>query len=168
MNKGVFRYPVVACLCADNEGGLDIITYAGQNMFLSTESVTSRIGTFDVTFSYPTFELDKDYYLVLAYQIPNGLMPLGKNQIKVRFADMSGVENVTSDGAMTVNRSGDTATVYAPAGIKSVEAFDLTGCRVDTACEMNDGSAKVRVPATGIIVLRAIDNGGNVKTFKLN
>lgn len=168
--SGKFAYPVMACLCKPvGDDQFDILTTAGQNIFMSTNGTDPRTAQFAATCSYPFMESDAQYYIIMAYYGIAGLVPV--NIIPLKYSDPNaGISSIVSDSGFTVvaDRNAGTVTVTAPASLTSVEAYDLTGRRADAGIDCDGNRAVVYLATSGVAIIRAVDADGNVKVTKIN
>lgn len=94
LTSGVFAYPMEVCLCQAGEGGsLDILTSAGQTYYLTTAGQTFD---FNVNINYPILQANQNYFLVMAYDISEGLLPLSSTSA-IRWDGVTGIDDVTVD-----------------------------------------------------------------------
>ncbi|MDE6338353.1 MAG: hypothetical protein K2K97_01020, partial [Muribaculaceae bacterium] len=106
--------------------------------------------------------------LILTYQGPSGLVPLGST-MRVKFKNLSGVEDITADSeiGLVYDRCSAEASITSPTEIRSVEAYDITGRRTDTATSLNGNNAFLKLKGSGIGFIKVVNVAGEVKLFKI-
>ncbi|MDE5607544.1 MAG: C10 family peptidase [Muribaculaceae bacterium] len=165
--SGYFAYNVHACLCEQTAGDqVGILETASMPVFLDD---TNRKASFEVTISYPAVTPGKTYYVLLAYVAPGGLVQM-TGVLPLKFADKpSGIDEVEAAADITcvTDRADHTVTLTSGAGIASVEAYDITGRRVDRTVALDGTTATLRLGSSGMTIIRVRDNAGRLKTFKV-
>lgn len=164
---GYFAYNVVACFCepADNSQ-VAILETVSNPVFLSSDS---RTAMFDGTICYPAVSREKIYYITLVYSSTGGLVQLS-GLLPVRFTEKSGVYVLDSkdEFKLSTDKAAGTITVSAANEISSIEAYDISGRRVDHNLTNNGDSATIHVNSTGLIIVNVRDIEGNQKVFKIS
>lgn len=129
--------------------------------------------TVPYTLNMPTLTLGNLYYLGVFYITDDNAASLISNLTGIYITDAAGVEEVSAN-------SGDIKFVYdkltgslnvlgGENGIDNVEAYYSNGIKVPLNVQKNGEAAFVSLQdaTNGIIIVTAIDNGGNRKTIKI-
>lgn len=169
LQEGYFRYPVVACLCTPAGGGqVEIVTTATQNVFLEAENGNAVSTDLKFHLSYPVFESNCKYYILLAYSGPTGLAVIS-DMLPVSFPNHSGLDEVeeSSSDSIFIDHNDSKAVIISSSGIKEVMAYDAAGCRLLPDAVIEAGKATVKLPRDGVAIIRVVRTDGTVKTFRL-
>lgn len=162
LNSGYFSYPVMACLCIETDEGLFIETYSGGNCFLD-KGVTT---TFNTVMSYPALTPDVNHKLIMAYEVPNGLLPIPSTTTSELRINSAGVEDVVADDAtLSVSYDKATATVSGASAAGDVEltVYNVNGAVI--AAGVN--TLSLEQLSSCIAIVKAVDADGNTRTLKI-
>ncbi len=168
ITKGYFNYPVVACLSEPaSNNQVMIVCTANQNVYMSADDPDAKTAQIHINMSYPVAIPKAQYYMVLTYQGPSGLVTL--TSVPVRFEDISGIGSVEADSAngFSFDRNTSTATVTSEATISSVEVYDISGRQADASVENNGNRATVKIDGKGMFIITVKDADGKQETYKV-
>lgn len=170
ITRGLFNYPVTLLLAVPyNSEQVEIVNSVSQDIYMSPDSPETKTAKYDLTMSYPTADPEQQYYLVLAYQGPSGLVTL-TGMTPVKFADISGIGMVEADNNFSVvfDRNAGEICVSASENIAGLDIFDITGRKADRKIIIDGARATAAVSGSGIFLVTVRDASGNRKTFKVN
>lgn len=165
LDEGYFGYPVVACLCVPyNSDQVEILLTGEQNIFMTQPGEETDV---DITLSYPSYDPDATYFLVMAYAGKSGLTTL-PGAFSFRIEDLSGVAINPADEGLTLRIDSATGDIVAtsPAGIASLQAFDLSGMPVSVSLSSEGNSVALHPLCEGPVIVLATDNAGATKSLK--
>lgn len=164
--RGYFGYTVVACLCEPYDNSqVAILETAANPVFLTSEN---KSVTFDGTICYPAVKAGNIYYITLAYSAPGGLAQIS-DLIPVKFSGKSGVTDIDEESGISfvTDKATRTVTVTSANGIASVEAYDISGRRMDQDITLDGNIATIHLNNSGIVIVTVRDNASNQKAFKV-
>lgn len=144
MNKGLFAYPVYACIAQpgqDDTGEIALVNYGGHPMFFDEVNVPQ---TFTTTLSYPALTPGQNHQIFMAFAYGSSLGQIGPDSTYLRLG-ASGVEDVAADVAAPVfDGSQISAQGY-------IEVYTTGGALVASG----NGTVDTSFLAPGVYVARA-------------
>ena len=162
-----FGYPILACLCERSE----------ENQNAVSMDTPGKVTTASCSISYPQMRAEKTYMLVMAYDNGAGAVILPyteKDNVKNVFLilDTSGVDDVVADGgsmAIDYDRDGGVVSAKSAGEIVSLSVYTVSGSLIGTVNGNGDSEVSLSVndAPRGVIIARATDARGNVKTLKI-
>lgn len=168
IQKGYFNYPLLFCLCKEVMGNeVGIVCTVAQNLYLSADDPEAITAPFDVKMSYPLGEIDKQYYIVLAFEWSGNLIQIAN--IPVRFADPASVATVENDRkpTLTFDRGTSMANIISGVELIGVEVYDISGRKSGGDIAIDGKNASVRLAEKGVHIISVEDIDGRTEIFKI-
>lgn len=171
INSGYFAYPLYSVLIHNEQEGMAIMAYGGENVMRDASTITR---SFRATLSYSAMKTNEVYNIMTAfYDATVGFYPVtkGGNTIQVIF-ESAGVDNVSVDKdnlTIDYDRATRSVTAMSTAGIATVTAYGVNGMLLGTVTGDDSDRATLSLDgiAGGLVIIKATDNAGNTKTTKL-
>ncbi|MDE6402800.1 MAG: C10 family peptidase, partial [Muribaculaceae bacterium] len=171
INSGYFAYPLYSVLVHQEEGGMAIMAYGGENVMYESSTLTR---SFRANISYNAMGANEVYNIMTAYYDGTiGFNPVtkGGNTVQVIY-ETAGVDNVSVDKdnlTIDYDRATRSVTALSTAGIATVTAYSVNGMQLGTVTGDDSDRATLSLDsaAGGLVIIKAIDNNGNTKTTKL-
>ncbi|MDE6853847.1 MAG: C10 family peptidase [Muribaculaceae bacterium] len=163
LTSGWYRYNSWAGLGVVEGQQVAIMSQGEGKLSLPEEGAQSE---FTVTLQYADMQPDTDYEVIVGYIYNNAIEPIyGARPVKLRLS-LSGVEDVAvSSDALRISwdKTSGTATAVSPAGVVSLEAYDIAGSIIGASAS----DTLVLGEGSGMTVITARDADGRTATVKV-
>ena len=169
LDAGYCNYPVYACVAKagqDSDGQVALETYAGTNMYITETGVRKRFST---NLNFSNGEPGNLYCIMMGYGYGQQLYPISGPYTYFRIvASSSGVDAVEGEDLLSLGFDSDAKVVTATSesGIAGIEVYGINGTLLKSSGAGIE-SLSLQDLGSGVALVRAYDNDGNVKSLKV-